>query len=146
MNHVFGKPARKDRRGFNGFTLAELLITLAIMGVLSALAISKFGYLLPAVRQGTSADSAGLLNRAVEHYDQVNSQISVPVSSDTSDEVAVVALLKARNPAAPGSPYIAADFTVVSTSSTDKVRLYWTGKFFKTIPEGTPGIGIAVDQ
>ncbi len=125
-----------------GFTLAELLITIAIIGILAGIGIANISNVLPSARRETGIDTANLLNRAVLHYNQVNSEITIPSAGDTSDETSVLALLQTRNPAAPGSPYIPPEFSCTPSTSTDSVRFYWTGKFFKTIPEGTAGIGI----
>ena len=135
---------REPRPHQGGFTLVELLATVAIIGILAGIAISQSTSVLPEARQEAGIDAMNLLNRGVQHYNQVNSEITIPAASDTTDEVAVLALLKTRSTSAPGSPYIPAEFTVISSNDTGILRMYWTGRFFKAIPEGTTGTGIAI--
>ena len=147
MNHDASRlPYCGEGKRLDGFSLTELLVTIAILAVLTGIAIVCFSNLLPSARQRAAEDSAALLNRGVAHYDQVNSEITIQAAAGTDDEMAVVDLLKTRSVSAPGSPYIEANFTAVPSNSTDTVRLYWTGKFFKVIPEGADGAGITVNQ
>lgn len=146
MNAAIRKGPIGRWRSRVGFTLAELLITIAIIGVLAGIGITQFRNILPAVRSETTIDSANFLNRGVQHYNQVNSEISIAAASDTSDEMAVMALLKTRAAALPGSPYIPPEFSSIPSSDIDKIRLYWTGRFFRIIPEGAAGAGIIVNQ
>lgn len=124
--------------------MVELLVTIAVIGVLAAIAFPQLGGVVPAAKSGVSADAAGLLNRAVLHYGQIVEAVPVAASSGTSDEVAVLNLLKTRDPFVPGSPLVPTEFTAGVSSATDVVRLQWTGKFYKTLPIGVAGAGIVV--
>lgn len=124
--------------------MVELLITVSIIAILAGIAISQITSVLPEARQETGIDAVNFLNRGVQHYNQVNSEITIPSAADTTDEIAVLALLKTRSATAPGSPYIPASFTVISSNNAGTLRMYWTGRFFKAIPEGTAGTGIAI--
>ncbi len=126
------------------FSLPELLVTLAVIGVLAAIAIPHFGNILPSTRSGVGTDGMALLNRAVLHYDQTASSISVAAAAGSTDEEAVLTLLKDPSSGLPGAPYIPAEFAADFSSDTDLVRLQWTGKFFKLLSVGDSGAGIVV--
>lgn len=128
------------------FSLPELLITIAVIGILAAIAIPRLGGLVPAAKVGVNGDAMSFLNRGVLLYSQTEQAIPVAATSGTSDEFAVLALLKANDPDIPASRYIPTEFVATSSSETTDNRLQWTGKFFKLLPPGTAGNGIVVAQ
>jgi prepilin-type N-terminal cleavage/methylation domain-containing protein len=134
------------RAGFRrGVTLVELLVSITLVGILAAIGIANLKDVSSGARQETDIDTGNLLNRAVLHYGQSSAEIAIAAGSDSSDELSVIALLQARDPQLPGSPYLPADMSFSTSSSTDVVRYEWTGAFFRVLPEGAAGAGITVD-
>ena len=127
-----------------GLSLPEVLITVAIIGILASIAISYFSENVDAAREGVTVDSSASLNRAVNHYVQIAGDIGVEEQAGTADELEVIQLLQARDANLPGSPYIPAEFVISSSSDTDKVRIVWSGEYFQVIPMGVAGGGIVV--
>lgn len=125
----------------------ELLVCISLLGIFSGIAVNQYGHVAPAGRQNLGVDVMNLLNRGVLHYSQVNANITVGATEGSAaDELSVLALLKARDNSAPGSPYVPGEFSANASSDPDTVRIRWNGKFFQLIPEGTAGTGLEVTR
>ncbi len=121
-----------------------MLVTIAVIGILAAIAIPRLGGLLSAAKSGVSGDAMEFLNRAVTHYGQVVETVPNAAASGFADEEAVLMLLKTPVADVPGSPFVPTEFTAVGSSDPNVVRLQWTGKFFKALDVGVAGAGIVV--
>jgi len=128
----------------SGLTLPEVLITIAIIGILAGVAINSFLGNVEYAREGVTADSSASLNRAVNHYIQIVGEIGVEADVGTTDELEVVELLQTRDANLPGSPFIPGEFVVSASSDAEKIRVVWTGEYFRVIPVGVAGGGIVV--
>jgi prepilin-type N-terminal cleavage/methylation domain-containing protein len=128
----------------SGLTLPEVLITIAIIGILAGVAINSFLGNVEYAREGVTVDSSASLNRAVNHYVQIAGDIGVEAQAGTADEVEVIQLLQARDANLPGSPYIPAEFVVSASSDSGKIRIVWSGEYFQVIPVGVAGGGIVI--
>lgn len=63
-----GKSIIKVKKNPTGFTLIELMIVVAIIGILAAIAIPKFGEVLKRTKQGKTKGSLGALRSALTLY------------------------------------------------------------------------------
>jgi len=133
-----------------GFTLVELVTTIAILGILSALAIQSYSNVQESARESVARDTAAILNRALLHFNQANWDIVLDaVPGSTSDELAVLRTLQWRDPdpaqATPGSPYMPVKFKDAVSSSEDDYRIRWNGNTFELLGPGTAGSGLKTD-
>lgn len=137
-----GSKIRVQRGRRQGLTLVELLASVGIISVLAAIGLIQLNSIALRAKEGVETDTANLLNRAVLHYRQGNTEIQIEQGGDSSDEVSVVGLLQTRDPGLPGSPYIPSDMTFVPSSATNEVRFFWNGRHFEVLSEGTSGAGV----
>jgi prepilin-type N-terminal cleavage/methylation domain-containing protein len=130
-----------------GFTIPELLTTIAVLGMLCGIAIASYSGLHNTAREAVAQDTAAVLNRALLHYNQSNGDITIDAkNSSGTDELTVLRGLQWRDPdrnkATPGSPYISERFTDTISSSDEDYRIRWNGHAFEVIAPGTAGTGL----
>lgn len=73
-----------------GFTLVELMIVVAVIGILAAVAIPKFGNMLEKAKEGATKGNLGSLSSAIASY-YADQQGWYPVSLDTQSYYVSVA-------------------------------------------------------
>jgi prepilin-type N-terminal cleavage/methylation domain-containing protein len=134
---------KTSRHRAAAFTLPELLTTIAILGVLSGIAIGSYAGLHQTAREAVARDTSALLNRAVLHFSQANWEIALsPVANSTADELAVLRALQWQDPATPGSGFIPLTFDDTTSSSQEDYRLRWNGTAFEVLLPGASGSGL----
>jgi prepilin-type N-terminal cleavage/methylation domain-containing protein len=72
-------PLKKNSRGF---TLVELMIVVAIIGILAAVAIPKFAQMLEKSREGATKGNLGAIRSAISNY-YADQQGWYPITMDT---------------------------------------------------------------
>jgi len=130
-----------------GFTVPELVATVAIIGILTSIAVASYAGLHGMAREGVARDSLALLNRAVLHFNQTCWEIPTAANNGSaSDELIVLRALQWRDSrpdeAAPGSSYISMQFNDATSSSRDDYRIRWNGHAFELLAPGTTGVGL----
>lgn len=131
----------------DAFSLTEILIVIAVIGVLASVGIAVMSGVVAGTERSISTRNLNLLNGAVVAYNNANRELNPdnePVSAGSEDEDAVVARLSERdseNPA-PGSPYLPENTEVRTTSSAERYRAAWNGRFFRLLGPGEAGVGI----
>lgn len=129
-----------------GFSLPEILTVVAIIGVLSAMAIPVYNGITRRVEDAEAADFVESLNRAVLRFGQSNWDLPVAANhSATTDEFTVLRSLQYKWPASslkPGSPYFTPKYNPVASSSSSTHRIRWNGRTFEVLKPGTAGSGL----
>lgn len=142
-----GGPGRSRRRRESGFSLVEALVVVATIGVLVGVCVVAFTDTLGAARSTVSGENLERLNGAVWNYNQIASRITVAAdASTTNDETQVLALLQARDPMLPGSPFFTPGVSFPVTADATTYRMFWNGTAFQVIEPGTAGTGLLIGQ
>ncbi len=130
----------------SAFTLAEILVTVAIIGVITAAALPVFGNMEQSAKIAQSTDHMESLNRAVKSYSQNCSAMSVPANNGaTTDEFLVLRSLQFKWPSSYlkiGSPFFINTYDPVASSNATTYRMRWNGSSFELLQPGTVGTGI----
>lgn len=127
--------------------MAELLITVAVIGILASVGITSFTGVREGAQLGIAREVLSNLNRAIADYSQINWEIDVDPKADESDEVWILQSLQWRDPSDPsmGSPYMNPGWDAEVSSDTEDYRIQWDGVTFELISPGTAGTGLRVN-
>ncbi|HEY8899537.1 MAG TPA: prepilin-type N-terminal cleavage/methylation domain-containing protein [Chthoniobacterales bacterium] len=141
-----------SRSRLRAFSLPEMVVVIALIGILAAIAIQGFSGTSTAARETVARDNLQLLNRGLLHFNQTNWDVVLNRNdSSTADELAILRTLQWRNPdpstpGAPGAPYVPQNFSDTTSSSTDDYRIQWNGYAFELIRPGTVGMGLLTGE
>ena len=131
-----------------GFSLVEIIVTVAILAVITSVAIKYFGGTLGASRSVVAEDVMTAINNGLKKHSQVNYAFNLPANDESGDdEIAIVRSLQWRDPynLVPGAPFIPGNWNPVESSNIEAYRLRWNGELFHVLEPGTAGSGIKVE-
>ena len=130
-----------------GFSLVEVIVTVAVLVVISSLAIKYFGGTLDASRSVVAEDVMTVINNGLKKHSQMNYAFNLPADhGGVDDEIAILRSLQWRDPVdlVPGAPFIPGNWHPVESYDIEEYRLRWNGKLFNVLEPGTSGSGIKV--
>lgn len=141
------RPTFRPRRRKAGFTLSEVIVVIAVIGVLAAIAIPQVGGVLGSSKGAIAENLLETLNGAVHRFNQTNYELVVSAKAAGDEEMLILRSLQYRDPAnpKPGSPYMRSDWNPVVSKNKADYRLMWTGTTFKLVAPGKSGTGLKVD-
>lgn len=130
-----------------GFSLTEALVTIGIIGILTAIAIPMVSRTDKAAKSEVANQVVTSINRAITGYRQCGSEITITANNSTgADETSILLLLTTRDAGIIGSPFLSgASWPSVATDSDTTYRVEWNGRFFVVLPPGTSGTGLKVN-
>lgn len=128
--------------------MAEVLIVIAVLGVMAAIAIPLVDHVLSGTTASTAQKNLNYLNGAVLAFNQANWELVLNPSLGADDELLIFKSLYYRHPTrpSPGSPYLPPTASYHETSSPETYRAEWNGRMFQMINPGSPGTGINLLQ
>lgn len=131
-----------------GLSLIEILVSIAIVAILSTLAVTTYSSHLKGTQSAIAGTLLETVNTAVHRFNECNYELNIPVvEGAVTVELSVVRTLQYRNPLHPkvGSPFINNKWNPQASSSSDDYRLKWRGTLFTLLAPGTAGTGLKVD-
>lgn len=139
---VLNSPRRRQA----GFSLAEVIVVIAIIAVLSGVSVVAFRSMKASAQLAVAQNSLETLNQGIHRFNEANYEIYYSGSPGIT-EMQILRTLQYRNPDNPatGSPYVRPDWNPTVSASTDDYRLVWTGTLYTLAGPGTAGKGLRVD-
>lgn len=132
--------------GCRAFSLVEVIVIIGIVAVLAAVSIPVFQGVNQGAAESVALRNVNLLNGAVVAYNNANEELAIETVPGTADEEQIVVLLRQVDPDnLAASPYLPSEAEFATSSSSDRHRAYWNGKFFELVKRGTVGAGIDLD-
>lgn len=133
-----------------GYSLPEVMVTIAIVGILAAIALATFGNVNESTRLVVAQKIAAQLNAGVKGYNQSN--WDMPTAKDdsaTTDEFLVLRSLQNAPTASSGSfqslaPFYSPGWNPTSSSAVADYRIRWNGVSFELLAPGQSGQGLKV--
>lgn len=140
--------ARSQRRA--AFSLVEVLTTIAVIGIVAAIAIPGLGRILEGSRRGVAKNIIETLNKATRNFSHSQWDLrSAPVPASGGDELLILRTLQWRDPNPTGElnasgPFMKIDWNPVTSTSSDDYRAEWTGSSWRLLEPGTAGAGLKI--
>lgn len=148
MKGMHGSTSHRLRHSLSrGVSLAEVITSIAVIGILAAVAIPTFSGVMSPSKVALARNTVETLNSAVHRFNQTNYELLfTAVSVSGQDEMLILRTMQYRNPdnPAPGSPYMRNDYNPTISSSTSDYRAMWMGNLYKLLEPGQTGTGLKV--
>lgn len=138
------------RHTSQAFSLVEVLITIAVIGVLAAIAVPSIGKVVEGSRRGVAENVVQTLNKATREFSHSQWDLrTAPAASSGGDEMLILRTLQWRDPDTSGElnpkgPFMKNDWNPTTSSNTDDYRAEWTGSAWKLVEPGTAGAGLKI--
>lgn len=140
--------ARVTRRA--AFSLVEVIATIAVIGIVAAIAIPSLGKILDGSRRGVAGNVIETLNKATRNFSHSQWDLrSAPVPASGGDELLILRTLQWRDPNPSGElnasgPFMKTDWNPTTSTSDKDYRAEWTGSSWRLLEPGTAGSGLKI--
>lgn len=136
-----------------GFSMVEALIVIAIIGILSALAVPQMGGILNGSRKSVAQNLLDSLNKATREFGHAYWSLrTTPDTATGNDELTILRTLQWResDTAAGGElhtkgPFMRPDWSPLTSTSTTDYRLVWTGSSWRLVQPTQAGAGLKIN-
>ena len=135
----------------HGFSLVEMTVTIAVLGIISAVAISSIGNIVGKSRDTVAGNVLESLNKATRKYSHSHGDLIYEAfSASQADELIVLRSLQYRAPSDsagqyelnPKGPFMRPDWQPATSADSKDYRIIWTGSAWKLLKPGDSGGGL----
>lgn len=133
-----------------GFSLVEVITTIAVIGILSAIAIPSIGNIVEGSRRGVAENVVQTLNKATRQFSHSQYELrTTPIATSGGDELLILRTLQWRDPdfsgeLNPKGPFMKIDWNPSTSTNIEHYRAEWTGSTWKLVEPGTAGAGLRI--
>ncbi|MEX2578577.1 MAG: type II secretion system protein [Verrucomicrobiales bacterium] len=131
-------------------SLVELLIVIAVIGILAAIAVPNIGNVVLGSKRGVAENVVETLNKATRQFGHSQWDLRTdPVAGSGEDEMHLLRTLQWREPDAssggelnPKGPFMRPDWSPSTSTSDEDFRAEWTGSSWKLVEPDETGVGL----
>lgn len=137
-------------RRATAFSLVEVIATVALIGLLSAIAVPTVGRIVEGSRQGVAENIVQTLNKATRQFGHSQWDLRTTAASGSAgDELLILRTLQWRDTRDTGElnppgPFMKPDWNPSASTSSEDYRAEWTGSSWCLREPGTPGAGLKI--
>ncbi len=132
------------------FSLTEMLATVAVIGILAAIAIPSVATVVEGSRRGVAGNIIETLNNATRNFGHSQWDLRTTANAASgSDELLILRTLQWRDPNPSGElnaagPFMKTDWNPSTSSISGDYRAEWTGASWRLLEPGTAGSGLKI--
>lgn len=132
------------------FSMVEIITTIAVIGILAAIAIPSIGTVTEGSRRGVATNVVETLNKATKEFGHSQYDLRVtPNAATGGDELLILRTLQWRDPNPSGElnvpgPFMRTDWNPTPSTSDKDYRAEWTGSSWRLIQPGAAGAGLKI--
>ncbi len=132
------------------FSMVEMIITIAVVGVLASIAIPAIGNVVEGSRRGIAENVVQTLNKATREFSHSQYDLrTTPVATAAGDEKLILRTLQWRDPDLSGElnpkgPFMKNDWNPSGSRNDDHYRAEWTGSTWRLLEPGEEGAGLRI--
>lgn len=132
------------------FSLVEVITVIAILGIVSAIAIPNLAQIGEGARRGTAENIISALNKATKEFGHSQYDLkTTPVAASGGDELLVLRTLQWRDSKPNGElnlpgPFMRTDWNPVPSDKSNDYRAEWDGASWRLLTPGTSGAGLKI--
>jgi len=128
------------QNAFEGVSLTELLVVIAVLGVLALIALPLITSVPESAREAVARETMERLNRAVNAH----RMSAGPLATNSGSELAILSVLTNRDPKISGSPFYSTQESLELSANENLFRFRWNGTYFDILPPGSAGSGLTL--
>ncbi len=137
------------RQDKSGFSLVEVVVSIAVMGVIASVAVVAIGRVTTASREAVAQNVVAKLNNATKEFGHAQWELYSGVEDNSADdERHLLQTLQWQDPSIEigvAGPFMRTDWIPQSSDQPDDYRIIWTGSYWRLAVPGENGVGLKVD-